>query len=109
MLVSHQEILRKPVFAPPQDDTEEEKQMVLESWDLQYQGNATHVLLAIISDYLKTKRNTYAPLASIINSSGTGKSRMVDELAKTIISVPCACGMRNPKGFRLLTMIFATG
>ncbi|KAI0261148.1 hypothetical protein BC834DRAFT_490945 [Gloeopeniophorella convolvens] len=92
-------ILRKPAVTPPQDDTEEEKRMVLESWDLQYQGNATHVLLDIISDYLRTDRNNYAPLASIINSSGTGKSRMIDELAKTIISVPMCLRDAGSKGF----------
>ncbi|KAI0257999.1 hypothetical protein BC834DRAFT_1046315 [Gloeopeniophorella convolvens] len=92
-------ILRKPAVTPSLDDTEEEKQMVLESWDLQYRGNATDVLLNIISDYLKTKRTNYAPLASIINSSGTGKSRMVDELAKTIISVPMCLRDKDSTGF----------
>ncbi|KAI0257920.1 hypothetical protein BC834DRAFT_848155 [Gloeopeniophorella convolvens] len=72
--------------------------MVLRSWDLPYQGNAARVLLDIISDYLKKRRVTYDPLASIINASGTGKSRMVDELAKTIISVPMCLRDAGSKG-----------
>ncbi|KAI0259430.1 hypothetical protein BC834DRAFT_974310 [Gloeopeniophorella convolvens] len=84
------------------DDTEEEKQSRLFGLGIlgsSISRNATDVLLAIISDYLKTKRNNYAPLASIINSSGTGKSRMVDELAKTIISVPMCLRDAGSKGF----------
>jgi hypothetical protein len=50
-------------------------------------GDAADVLLQTISSYLVEVKK-YGPHACILNSSGTGKSRMVDELSKTIITVP---------------------
>ena len=60
----------------------------LEAWSSNFKGDAAAVLLATISDYLDKKRACYARLASIVNSSGTGKSRMVDQISTKIITVP---------------------
>ena len=46
------------------------------------------VLLKTISGYLDRKRDPFSRQVTIVNSSGTGKSRMVDKLAKEIITVP---------------------
>jgi hypothetical protein len=46
------------------------------------------VLLQTISSYLDKKKSSYSRQAAIVNSSGTGKSRMVDQLAMQIITVP---------------------
>ncbi|KAI0287898.1 hypothetical protein BC826DRAFT_916433 [Russula brevipes] len=67
------------------------------SWQGEYMGNAADVLLKTISSYLAQVRQ-YGPHASILNSSGTGKSRMVDELSRTIITVPI-CLREGPTGF----------
>ena len=60
----------------------------IEAWSSNFKGDAAAVLLATISDYLDKKRECYARLASIVNSSGTGKSRMVDQISTKIITVP---------------------
>ena len=67
----------------------------MNSWfDLDFRGDAAKALLKTISVYL-VQQKVYAQHAVIVNSSGTGKSRMVDELAKTIITVPMC--LRGPK------------
>ena len=65
------------------------------AWNSDFKGIAADVLLATISDYLDKEKRCYARLTSIVNSSGTGKSRMVDQLSTQIITVPMclrACG-----------------
>ena len=58
------------------------------AWISPFRGNAHLVLLETIADLLDRDRSPYARLTNIMNSSGTGKSRMVDELGKKIITVP---------------------
>lgn len=58
------------------------------AWDFEFRGNANIVLRKTIEDLLNKDRNSHARLTWIMNSDGTGKSRMVDELGKEIIMVP---------------------
>ena len=58
------------------------------AWVHTFKGDTATVLLQTISSYLDKGRGSYARQATIVNSSGTGKSRMVDELATKIITVP---------------------
>jgi hypothetical protein len=58
------------------------------AWKRAFEGDAATVLLETISSYLDKKKVPYSRQATIVNSSGTGKSRMVDQLAKKIITVP---------------------
>jgi hypothetical protein len=58
------------------------------AWSRKYKGDAATVLLKSIADFLNKEREPYARQTNIMNSSGTGKSRMVDELARRIITVP---------------------
>jgi hypothetical protein len=54
------------------------------------------------SDHLQLPReseNPYTRHAPIVNSSGTGKSRMVDELATQIITVPMCLREAGTQGF----------
>ena len=60
----------------------------IQAWSSDFRGSAADVLLVTISDYLDKERECYARLTSIVNSSGTGKSRMVDEISRKIITVP---------------------
>ena len=60
----------------------------IDAWNSDFKGSAADVLLAAISDYLDKEKECYARLASIVNSSGTGKSRMVDQISRKIITVP---------------------
>ncbi|KAF8311127.1 uncharacterized protein EI90DRAFT_3098004 [Cantharellus anzutake] len=59
-----------------------------QAWSGEFKGDLANVLFETIADDLSKDKTPYARLTTIINSSGTGKSRMVDELGKEIITVP---------------------
>jgi hypothetical protein len=61
---------------------------VLKSWDATFHGDTAEVLLMTISTCLDKQRDAYAHLLNIFNSSGTGKSRMVDQVAKKVVTIP---------------------
>jgi hypothetical protein len=58
----------------------------VESWTFPYQGNVANVAY----DYLNscTDPNIYARILTIVQSSGMGKSRMVDEFSKEHFVIP---------------------
>ena len=56
------------------------------AWSAQYHGD-TDMLYAILTKYTATPW-AYARYASFAQSSGTGKSRMNDELARKILYIP---------------------
>jgi hypothetical protein len=60
----------------------------MDAWEFEFKGVAAAVLLETISDLLNKERPVYARQTCIINSSGTGKSRMVDQVAMEIITIP---------------------
>ncbi|KAI0260662.1 hypothetical protein BC834DRAFT_534129 [Gloeopeniophorella convolvens] len=98
-LGSAREIRRLKILRPPERPKavgiyRGRETIVEESWECDYRGDAARVLLITISDYLVVGRGVYFQHANIVNSSGTGKSRMVDELSKTIITVPMC--LRDP-------------
>ena len=76
------------------------------AWISPFRGNAHIVLLETIADLLDQNRYPYARLTNIMNSSGTGKSRMVDELGKTIITVTMCLRSKGTEGF-LFCLIFS--
>ncbi len=59
----------------------------VDAWKGEFKGNAAEALLDTIAVYLALD-GVYSYHANILNSSGTGKSRLVDELSKSIITVP---------------------
>jgi len=59
----------------------------MDAWKAEFKGNAAEALLDTISVYL-AQGSIYSYHANILTSSGTGKSRLVDELSKSIITVP---------------------
>ena len=59
-----------------------------QAWSSDFKGDSASVLLATISDHLNKEKKCYARFTSIVNSSGTGKSRMIDEISRKIITVP---------------------
>src|SRR6266446_8351607 len=71
------------------------------AWTSQFKGNANVVLRKTIADLLNKDGNSHARLTCIINSSGTGKSRMVDELGTEIITVPMCLRPNGPRGFTI--------
>jgi hypothetical protein len=76
---------------------------MIRAWDTPFEGDAANILLATIPMYLEKGRRLHA---NIVNSSGTGKSRMVDEVAKKIITVPMCLREDGSRGFALLFSLF---
>ena len=59
----------------------------MESWDVAYVGQADDLLYDHIDTYSKDAGN-YAKYTSIVQSSGMGKSRAIDEFSKKHLVVP---------------------
>ena len=79
---------------------------VLHSWDATFCGNTAEILLMTISAYLDKQRHFYAHFATMVNSSGTGKSHMVDQVAMKVITIPmCLCDHEH-KGEHIKGMRF---
>jgi hypothetical protein len=76
---------------------------IVRAWDAPFKGVTADLLLESIPMYLKEGRRLHA---NIVNSSGTGKSRMVDEVAKKIITVPMCLRENGDRGFTLLFPLF---
>jgi len=76
------------------------------AWQLEFKGDAATVLLQTISSFLDKQRNPYSRQATIVNSSGTGKSRMVDQLARKIITVPMCLCPEESDGDTFLLILF---
>lgn len=68
------------------------------AWNSDFKGDAANALINIITDLLSPTNQAYARAMYIINSSGTGKSRMVDEISRTIITVPMCLRRRGSQG-----------
>lgn len=58
------------------------------SWTADYRDEAANALHEILEGYLQPDYKRYTRVAPIIQSSGTGKSRMVDELGRRVVSIP---------------------
>ena len=62
---------------------------VISAWSTEYRGKSAESLLQSIDDvHNQPVERRYAKIVRIIQSSGTGKSRTVDEIAKTRILFP---------------------
>ncbi|KAI0293883.1 hypothetical protein B0F90DRAFT_1919879 [Multifurca ochricompacta] len=79
----------------------------LRAWGSPFKGNAAASLLLTIESYLDKRRDVYARQTSIVNSSGTGKSRMVDEVAIGIITIPMC--LRSSKSQAAQLAVFCWG
>ncbi|KAI0362904.1 hypothetical protein BV20DRAFT_959369 [Pilatotrama ljubarskyi] len=64
--------------------------VVSAAWQEPYKGS-TSILKSVLNQYMEDSLR-YACYASITQSSGTGKSRMVDELAREILCIPMCLG-----------------
>jgi len=76
------------------------------AWDFPFKGKAADVLLSTIMSYLDRNRSVFSRHACVINSSETGKSRMVDELAKKIVTVPM-CLQEESRGSTFPSFCFS--
>jgi hypothetical protein len=76
------------------------------AWNSDFRGDAANALLNVIPNLLSPQFKTYARATCIINSSGTGKSRMVDQVSMTIITVPMCLRRHGSQGVSSLFPIF---
>jgi hypothetical protein len=61
----------------------------VDSWDAKFVGNIPMILHGILRHHMTTMDpQPYARVVSHVQSSGTGKSRAHDELAKSIFYIP---------------------
>lgn len=67
---------------------EELEQVVRNAWTNEYIGDAHLMLLETVKDMCATCEEPYTNSVPIIQSSGSGKSRTVDELAKIVFVIP---------------------
>ena len=58
------------------------------SWDATYVGHAHKVLYEVAKEQSQENTVTYARYLAIVQSSGMGKSRTVDELSKEHLLIP---------------------
>ncbi|KAF8495544.1 hypothetical protein F5888DRAFT_1711816 [Russula emetica] len=79
--------------------TEASLHATLHAWNNEFKGDAANTLFNSISDLLNPRAVAYARATCIINSSGTGKSRMVDEISMSTITVPMCLRLRGSQGF----------
>ncbi len=76
------------------------------AWDNAFMGDAADALLNSISDLLNPAAVAYSRSTCIINSSGTGKSRMVDELSMSTIVVPMCLRPHGSQGIIPVCLFF---
>ena len=58
------------------------------AWGTTFKDEAANVLIKTIANYLDKRRKAYSMQTCIVNSSGTGKSRILHDAARKIITVP---------------------
>lgn len=65
------------------------------SWRAPFQGQTQHFLAHEIESIAQDQAALYARYLPIVQSSGTGKSRMVDETSKLIFTIPICMRPRD--------------
>ena len=63
-------------------------------WACHYVGKCDKILLDSMTNALKTDKGGYSAIGAIIQSSGYGKSRMVDQVARQVFTLPF--NLRDP-------------
>ncbi|KAI0065794.1 hypothetical protein BV25DRAFT_1988884 [Artomyces pyxidatus] len=88
------EILRKSAtdFNWILHSRENEERAIKNAWNAPFKGNAASALLDVFNKYMKLPvvywNNISARYLTIVQSSGTGKSRVIDEISKTTLVIP---------------------
>ncbi|KAH9042332.1 hypothetical protein EDB84DRAFT_1472869 [Lactarius hengduanensis] len=81
------------------DFAKSQEEAVMRSWWTPFAGE--HVLEAL-TDHIaeeRRKKGSYVPFCSIVQSSGMGKSRLVDEFSKTNFLIPINLRQAGARGF----------
>ena len=80
-----------------------------DSWNREFVGNAADALWSYITDKFDPSGNAsvYAHYTSIVQSSGMGKSRTVDELSKSHFVIPLNLRSADSTGIKFLSFMYA--
>ncbi|RPD68653.1 hypothetical protein L226DRAFT_617371 [Lentinus tigrinus ALCF2SS1-7] len=79
---------------------ESEKRAAEGAWKEPYRGTAADALFANIKNLMgEIHPRPYARFAAFTQSSGTGKSRAVDQLAKKVLCIPVTIGLLDRDAF----------
>ncbi|KAM6495407.1 hypothetical protein JOM56_008113 [Amanita muscaria] len=81
-------ILNTPNIAPTFEESRQQEQATKKSWERPYVGQAAEALWTYIRSHYNTNEQIYEHSCSVVQSSGMGKSRTVDELGKKCFSIP---------------------
>ncbi|THH20899.1 hypothetical protein EW146_g544 [Bondarzewia mesenterica] len=91
------------ILWPPQQSNSRYNRLVPQlAWTREFRGDAADALWSYILHYWDAKESTvpyYPNYADVIQSSGMGKSRLVDELSKTHFVIPMNLRKPNVAGF----------
>ena len=79
------------------------------TWNREFVGNAADALWSYIVDKFDPSGNAtvYAHYTSIVQSSGMGKSRTVDELSKSHFVIPLNLRSADSTGIKILLFMYA--
>ena len=69
-------------------------EIITGDWACHYVGKCDKILLDSMTNALKTDKGGYSTIGAIIQSSGYGKSRMVDQVARQVFTLPF--NLRDP-------------
>ncbi|KAF8346723.1 hypothetical protein F5887DRAFT_1073392 [Amanita rubescens] len=75
-----------------------QKDAVTEAWERPYVGKA-HICLYKVIEAHRKSYNVYGRILPVVQSSGAGKSRMVDELSKEHLVIPINLRPERERGF----------
>jgi hypothetical protein len=69
--------------------------IIKDDWASDYVGKCDKILLTLMDKALKRDKGNYSTIGVIIQSSGYGKSRMVDQVARQVFTLPF--NLRDPE------------
>ncbi|KIL67871.1 hypothetical protein M378DRAFT_9131 [Amanita muscaria Koide BX008] len=75
------------------------KEATEQSWNRPFEGYAVSALWEHILHYYNDKQTWYANYVAMVQSSGTGKSRTIDELSKTRFTIPLCLRVKGNTGY----------
>lgn len=85
--------------------------VIEKSWGIKYQGDCQHLLFEALGDMIKKDRGgddgiAYVNIATVLQSSGYGKSRMVLEHSRLVFTFPF--NLRDPEETSNGVLIFSS-
>ncbi|KAJ7498537.1 hypothetical protein FB451DRAFT_1982 [Mycena latifolia] len=94
-LRNHPDFCPSAIRFPDEDEIDPAStQATVEAWKAPFTGDSAALLINIITSYITRSSDPYSRSSAVVQSTGTGKSRMCDEMAKTVLCVPVSLANR---------------